>query len=122
MCSPMMLTRPGARHVRVLSESIDRVAQLSHPAVGEYHRDHVEAQRAGAPTLALQVLEGELAEPPALVERHGLFREAELRGRPCLHLAEHEDTVPLADDVELASATAVVPVEDRVALVDQRRG
>jgi len=112
MCSPTMLTRPGA--LKDLERG-DEMATVCHHAVRDADGDDVEAQDVGSASFALQVLEGEPPEPPPLRRGDGLLGEAEGRGRAGLDLAEDERALELGDDVELAAADAVVPMQDPVA-------
>src|SRR5437763_16983109 len=89
--------------------------QVSHDAVPDDDRDHVEAELRRTPALTLQVLEGELPDAPALVDGDGFLGEAEGRGRPRLDLAEDEGGTVFADDVELSAPDAAVAVEDPVS-------
>src|SRR5436309_2845696 len=116
MCSPMMLTRPGARNVREPRlEGGFEMATVCHAAARDVDGHHIEAQLRRPDALALEVLDGEPPDAPALRDGDSLFGEPEGGRRAGLDLAEDQDAVLLGDDVEFTAPDAVVAVDDAVA-------
>ncbi len=60
-------------------------------------------------------MDGQLAQPGLLAGGDGFGRRTERVAAAGLDLAEHEDGLPPADQVELAGPAAPVPVQDPVA-------